>query len=179
RTIQPSGPYNLLGWSFGGLVAHAIATQLQADGEQVALLALLDSFPVERKEARSTHDTECEKETLFAGAADDPMKALLASLHREGHILSALEESHFDAIEYTLEKNSLLMLKFVPQRYRGALCLFAATQGEIKPPIESWKRYVDGQINVHCIDSTHENMMESDPAAKIGSTLATELAKKP
>ena len=45
RKIQPSGPYNLLGWSFGGLVAHAIATKLQAAGEEVALLALLDSYP--------------------------------------------------------------------------------------------------------------------------------------
>ncbi len=44
RRIQPHGPYNLLGWSFGGLVAHAIATQLQSMGEEVALLALLDSY---------------------------------------------------------------------------------------------------------------------------------------
>ena len=33
------GPYNLLGWSFGGLVAHAMATQLQAMGEEVSILA--------------------------------------------------------------------------------------------------------------------------------------------
>ena len=32
RKVQPAGPYNLLGWSFGGLVAHAIATQLQEAG---------------------------------------------------------------------------------------------------------------------------------------------------
>ncbi len=42
RTIQPHGPYLLLGYSFGGLVTFEIAQQLAADGEQIALLAMLD-----------------------------------------------------------------------------------------------------------------------------------------
>jgi thioesterase domain-containing protein len=45
REIQPSGPYRLLGWSFGGLVAHAMATRLQDQGEEVDLLVLLDAYP--------------------------------------------------------------------------------------------------------------------------------------
>jgi thioesterase domain-containing protein len=43
RTIQPNGPYFLAGESFGGLVAYEMAQQLHAQGEQVALLALLDT----------------------------------------------------------------------------------------------------------------------------------------
>lgn len=39
----PVGPYRLAGWSFGGLVAFAMAYQLVAAGEDVAQLALLDS----------------------------------------------------------------------------------------------------------------------------------------
>ena len=42
RTVQPHGPYYLLGYSFGGLVAYEIAQQLMADGEKIDLLALLD-----------------------------------------------------------------------------------------------------------------------------------------
>src|SRR5581483_1008225 len=45
RRIQPFGPYRLLGWSFGGLVAHAMATQLESEGERVDLLAVLDAYP--------------------------------------------------------------------------------------------------------------------------------------
>ena len=60
RKIQPHGPYNLLGWSFGGLVAHAIATQLQSMGEEVALLALLDSYPVQHDSAQVAFDDESE-----------------------------------------------------------------------------------------------------------------------
>ncbi|QLE70304.1 amino acid adenylation domain-containing protein [Streptomyces rectiverticillatus] len=45
RGQQSQGPYYLLGWSFGGTVAHEIACRLQAAGQEVALLALLDSQP--------------------------------------------------------------------------------------------------------------------------------------
>ncbi len=44
RTVQPHGPYYLAGSSGGGVVAFEMARQLQALGEQVALLALFDSL---------------------------------------------------------------------------------------------------------------------------------------
>jgi thioesterase domain-containing protein len=43
RRVQPSGPYFLGGWSFGGLVAFEMAQQLLSSGQQVALLAILDT----------------------------------------------------------------------------------------------------------------------------------------
>jgi thioesterase domain-containing protein len=42
RRIQPEGPYLLGGWSYGGLVAFEMASQLSRNGHEVALLALLD-----------------------------------------------------------------------------------------------------------------------------------------
>jgi enterobactin synthetase component F len=45
RKIQPAGPYHLIGWSLGGLVAHAMASLLQQQGDEIAILALLDSYP--------------------------------------------------------------------------------------------------------------------------------------
>ncbi|MEV6681883.1 amino acid adenylation domain-containing protein [Streptomyces erythrochromogenes] len=47
RGVQPRGPYHLLGWSFGGLVAHAVATELRAAGEDVAFLCVVDGYPAE------------------------------------------------------------------------------------------------------------------------------------
>ncbi|MDZ8080625.1 MAG: amino acid adenylation domain-containing protein [Nostoc sp. DcaGUA01] len=43
RSVQPKGPYFLGGWSFGGWVAFEMAQQLQNSGEEVALLAVLDT----------------------------------------------------------------------------------------------------------------------------------------
>jgi len=39
----PAGPYNLVGWSFGGSVAHAVAARLRRDGHEVGVLAVLDA----------------------------------------------------------------------------------------------------------------------------------------
>jgi aspartate racemase len=45
KQLQPGGPYFLIGFSLGGLVALEMAQQLTAQGEQVGLLAMLDSYP--------------------------------------------------------------------------------------------------------------------------------------
>ncbi len=43
QEVQPQGPYYLGGWSFGGIIAWEIAQQLQASGQEVSLLALIDA----------------------------------------------------------------------------------------------------------------------------------------
>ncbi|MDD7968998.1 alpha/beta fold hydrolase, partial [Actinomycetospora lemnae] len=45
REVAPTGPYDLAGWSFGGVVAHAVAVALVAAGEELASLTLLDAWP--------------------------------------------------------------------------------------------------------------------------------------
>jgi len=45
RKVQPQGPYQIAGHSFGGLVAFEMVQQLTAAGHRVQLLAVLDSFP--------------------------------------------------------------------------------------------------------------------------------------
>lgn len=49
RSVQPAGPYLLLGYSFGGWVAYEIARLLRAQGERVALLGILDTTPREQR----------------------------------------------------------------------------------------------------------------------------------
>ncbi|MFH7025972.1 MAG: amino acid adenylation domain-containing protein [Heteroscytonema crispum UTEX LB 1556] len=44
RTFKPEGPYQIGGWSFGGVVAYEVAQQLQRQGQEVSLLAILDSY---------------------------------------------------------------------------------------------------------------------------------------
>lgn len=44
QQVQPEGPYRLLGWSAGGMIAWAVAHQLLAQDEKVERLILLDSI---------------------------------------------------------------------------------------------------------------------------------------
>jgi thioesterase domain-containing protein len=49
--LAPEGPIQLLGWSFGGAVAHQVAGELAARGRRIALLAMLDThLPAGRRE---------------------------------------------------------------------------------------------------------------------------------
>ncbi|MBV9110121.1 MAG: hypothetical protein JO306_11990 [Gemmatimonadetes bacterium] len=44
RSVQPEGPYHVLGWSFGGFVAWEMAVQLEREGQEVAFLGMLDTM---------------------------------------------------------------------------------------------------------------------------------------
>jgi nonribosomal peptide synthetase DhbF len=178
REVQPVGPYNLLGWSLGGLVAYAIATQLQSAGQEVAMLALLDSFPSERQSPPDSRHGEHDKEPVFVEADDNPTRKMLDALRQEGHILSEIEQHHYDAIKDGYRKSGPLMWTFTPKRFHGEVLLFVATQDGVKPPIETWIPFVDGQIEVHRIETSHGAMMDPLPAAKIGSVLAGKIARQ-
>jgi aspartate racemase len=43
KKVQPSGPYHLCGYSFGGVVAYEMARQLLAEGEAIDFLGLVDT----------------------------------------------------------------------------------------------------------------------------------------
>jgi thioesterase domain-containing protein len=167
RSIQPSGPYNLLGWSFGGLVAHAMATIIQGDGHEVASLILLDSYPIDRASVSSAHEQQHD--------GGDELRKELEDLRREAGFASALESHHYDAMIKASEHNRQLARAFVPRRFDGDVLLLVATGEETKPPLESWQPYVDGRIIVHAIACTHETMMHPLPAEQIGKMLAAQL----
>lgn len=54
RTVQPSGPYYIGGYCFGGVVAFEMARQLDMQRELVALLAVMEGYAPARQRARSS-----------------------------------------------------------------------------------------------------------------------------
>ena len=48
QKLQPHGPYILVGYSLGGLAALEMARYLTESGENIALLVMVDSYPVLR-----------------------------------------------------------------------------------------------------------------------------------
>jgi nonribosomal peptide synthetase DhbF len=187
RQVQPTGPYNLLGWSFGGLVAHAIATRLQGQGERVALLALLDSYPAagngQPLNEGNFDDGKFLAEQLkalgyYQGDSPLSVSSALEILRREGDLLSTLEEHQVTAIIEVFKKNGRLAGNFRPQRFEGDVLLFTATQGEAPPPADTWQSFVSGKIEVHEVHCEHVHMMRPIPLANIGPVIASELDKQ-
>jgi len=175
RNVQPHGPYNLLGWSFGGIVAYAIATELERCGERVELLALLDSYPSFREQLATGGDAAPD---LAAVTFVDPLQRMLRTLRDEGYAFAADDENQFEALEAAYENSAGCLRHFVPRRYGGDVLLFAAVEGAVDPPVDSWRPYVGGRLDVCQIECRHELMLDPDPAGRIGRVLAAELNRR-
>ncbi|MGW6545598.1 amino acid adenylation domain-containing protein [Streptomyces massasporeus] len=180
RRVQPHGPYHLLGWSFGGLVAHLMATRLQAQGEEVALLALLDAYPAGRKHVEHHGDGFLRGLAGLTGetpAADGtPLDhAAVAKLLGEGeNALTGLQARHVAAIERVAANNQAVGDALRPGVYRGDVLYFLATEGRDAdaPRVESWQAHVTGRLEIREVACAHDEMTRPGPIARIGRVLA-------
>jgi amino acid adenylation domain-containing protein len=71
RAVQPEGPYLLGGWSLGGVIAFEMALQLQAWGETVALLALMDAHVLPPKQEPNLDEATLLKDLVAPGGPLD------------------------------------------------------------------------------------------------------------
>jgi thioesterase domain-containing protein len=181
REVQPSGPYHLLGHSFGGLVVHAIAAELQALGEEVALLVILDAYPQAAYTVQGTERDEQETLAVFLEMfeADRPAPEGVA-LTRE-QVVQTLVEGSFSAFSAedlvamgeAWERHVRLMRDFRPATYRGDVLFFTATEQrpEGTPPATAWTDHVTGRILDHPITATHHGLMNPAPLAEIARVI--------
>ena len=88
ETVDPAGPYHLIGWSMGGLLVFEMARQLRARGREVALLALFDAqIPSEYDKVVADH----QMSLLYSFALDFGLP--LASLDLPWDVLLQWDES--------------------------------------------------------------------------------------
>ncbi|MEC1753082.1 non-ribosomal peptide synthetase [Bacillus mojavensis] len=187
RTIQPKGPYHLLGWSLGGNVVQAMATQLQKQGEDVSLLVMLDAYPNHFLPIKKAPDDEEALIALLALGGYDPdslgdkpldFETAIEILRRDGSALASLDESVILNLKNTYVNSVGILGSYKPKTFRGNVLFFRSTIiPEWFDPIEpdSWKPYIDGQIEQIDIDCRHKDLCQPEPLAVIGRVLAAKL----
>jgi len=164
RVVQPAGPYFLLGWSYGGVVAQAIATLLRADHQEVGMLALLDAYPASHVEARELNQADImalafDGLDVLGPAGPVSVPDLLAALRRQGSALGDLSEQAVAAVLRVTENNVRLAVGFEPATYDGEALLFqAALEGDNDERAQLWRPYITGGITTQLVDSTHSRM---------------------
>jgi amino acid adenylation domain-containing protein len=73
RAVQPEGPYRLLGWSFGGLMAGLVAARLRASGEAVVYAGAIDTrLPARLDAAADAALAACEGQCVAQAHAGLP-----------------------------------------------------------------------------------------------------------
>ncbi|MGW3464443.1 alpha/beta fold hydrolase, partial [Streptomyces olivaceoviridis] len=154
RTVQPSGPYHLIGWSSGGVVAHEMAVQLQAAGEEVAALVLMDSYtPLEREKAIAAFAAR------RAAGFDDFPDAIPGM-----EILSSLSEEEAATVRRVTDNMEAVTPGHRPDVFQGEMLFVAAEFGtpEGVDPATSWRPHASGRITEVSIPCRHAQMSQPD-----------------
>ncbi|MFJ6700310.1 amino acid adenylation domain-containing protein [Streptomyces sp. NPDC091272] len=167
RSVQPAGPYHLLGWSLGGALAHAVAARLQELGERVELLAMLDSTPI------SAGDR------IPLGLDDSAVRGLLLeAAGRTADESGFLTERNVSAVTSVLANYRRLGATFTASVFSGDLLFFEATPapGSSVRASARWEPWVTGTVEAHAVAASHHAMMRPEPLAAVCRLLARRLA---
>jgi amino acid adenylation domain-containing protein len=158
-SVQPHGPYNLLGWSFGGIAAHAIAAELRARGERVELLALMDCYPETAAEAGDLRGEDVREgfDLFLRGRYAD---ADLPDVDAIAELVSDISVAHIG-----------LLTGYVPPEFDGAAVFFKATAENSKDPAASWQDFVHAGLTVHTVPTGHQDMDRPESMRVIGDVL--------
>ncbi|WP_328784372.1 non-ribosomal peptide synthase/polyketide synthase [Streptomyces canus] len=149
RSVRESGPYYLVGWSFGGIPAHEIAIRLRAQGEEVGLV-LMDAYPLEPMDgpARQVDDAEIVRRSR-------------AEL---GHLVDGFSDEELGRMARVYNNHVRLKLEHEQGTFDGRTLLLVAETGKPEDfsALDSWQPYSGGEITLSGLPCEHSDMVRPD-----------------
>ena len=172
RRLQRDGPYQLIGYSFGGVIAYEMARQLLASGERVSFLGLLDTpapgyvFPQSVRLRMHTANA-AQLGRMLAGLR---ARSWLSRGTYIRHAVPAITRHRW--LRWLLKKlphgwpvptppGAVARIHYRPASYPGHIVLFWATEGWARPngaPDLGWARLADGGLSVRAVPGNHRTM---------------------
>jgi len=163
RSVQPHGPYHLAGHSFGGLVALEMAHQLRAAGEQVALLAILDSYPPQPE----------------LHPADPPQPLAQRVKERVGMLGTGILTTPGTGHYWRFYR----LATWMGRRYRCApwpgRTLVVVAQSEDRAIRAAWDAHLSGEWERVDVGGDHLSMLRDPYAGEVADALSKALANLP
>ncbi|MGW0890728.1 amino acid adenylation domain-containing protein [Saccharopolyspora sp. NPDC002578] len=170
RETQPSGPYRLLGYSLGGLIAFAVACALQDDGDEVESLVLVDSYPpshaagYERPVDEFTDDEVAEfQRNAIGNLTTLGAAAPLTDVRLDDEVVAGLRRCMKDAAP--------IAATFGDPVFRGTVEHLQADRPQYGPVPDGralWQPLVDGEVRGHLFDVGHNEMMRPHSMLTVG-----------
>ncbi|WP_232852610.1 non-ribosomal peptide synthetase [Nocardia acididurans] len=187
KSSHPIGPYNLLGWSAGGIIAHEIANILTQRGDTVRHLIILDAYP-ERMQKSPEGDSELLGERILREYLldNDIHLPVQPEPFTYQNVTEVAERSgmqnlippawFFDSIidnrRWYRELKSNHNLEVFP----GDIEIIIAKQRELHSPEQTgWQPYVAGRVNEYPVDCSHSTMMQKESLRLYGPHLRNVL----
>jgi amino acid adenylation domain-containing protein len=158
RTAVPKGPYLLGGWSFGGLVAFEMAQALRRAGEEVALLALLDSHA-----QNDPHADANELATLATWELGDGQ---------------SWPQQYFATVKRIVYAHLGAAARWTPKPYDGRAILFAAHQrGVVRDATLGWGPVLP-RLSVIEVEADHFSLLREPAVDEVAEKLRAALAEE-
>ena len=169
RSVQPTGPYHLAGWSFGGRVAFEMARQLREAGEETAFLGMLDTGLVTPPHQPEKDDAALLLEVVGDVPMDldelrqaaDPVAALVERAREAGLLPLNFAPAAARRILELVKAHLRIARTDRPQPYLGPVTFFAAAEQPLEAgddPAHGWGE-VAGEIEVHRVPGSHTTMI--------------------
>jgi amino acid adenylation domain-containing protein len=176
RNVQPEGPYYIGGYSFGGLVAFEMARQLEAGGEEVGFLGLLDTYPGKPK------SNAVLLSTLFRMPRGQQIAYVSSKLTKYGRGFRRRWDALF--LPKTIKQiRSILAeaeMAYQPKDYSGSAVWIRASERALRGadnPEDDWSRWVHGGVRIVEIEGDHGSIMKEPTVAVFAERLRECLAE--
>jgi amino acid adenylation domain-containing protein len=184
REIQPHGPYCLGGWSAGGLVALEMAQQLLADGEPMALLALLDTTPptqpesaTEQQSAGEEYGLDLSLEELARLGPEEQLPYLWQHALKLGliepEVPLAVAEQVLHELKRLFHRHMVLANEYVARPYAGRVTLFRPSDAPLAIATtrdRGWGKLA-AAVDVHFVPGQHHSMVKEPYVHVLAQTL--------
>ncbi|MGV9478474.1 amino acid adenylation domain-containing protein [Gordonia aichiensis] len=166
QSVAPHGPYHLLGWSLGGIIAQEIAVILQGSGEVVGDLTILDSYVLADRPDLVTEPSIGELLSEFGISTTDPTASpnvddAWHAVRAAGGLLGGLSRDEFGTVHQVFEQAGDLANPWRPRVFHGDITFVSATRAS-QPgarAVDGWRPYIDGTIRNIDVDCTHARML--------------------
>ena len=185
QAVYPARPYKLLGWSFGGVVAHELAIELHRRGCVVQRLILLD--PSRTANNTVTNQAIDENQILEHILRTNRIDISVHSGPLTYRQVEELIQQQPEAVEFavppkqllefilkSVNANQLYLLEHVPDVFDGDMIVFSAARSETDRDsslLQSWRPYVAGDITEHSVDCGHHEMLSTESLSIYGEQL--------
>lgn len=179
KKVQPRGPYFLIGYSLGGLVALEMAQQLSSSADTVALLAMLDSYPHPKRFALWQRIRLASRRVKLA--IMNPSKRFnrhfKSSAPGSKNQIASTVQSGSEIMRRAYDSAYCAWTRYQPRFYEGKIHFVKAEAATIYPenPVAVW-RNLAGDIEVQTVPGDHHEIMTKHFEI-LGSVLSRWIAK--
>jgi amino acid adenylation domain-containing protein len=176
RQVQPEGPYQLAGWSFGGTIALEMAQQLQKRDEPVAFLGIIDTRLYSTRFARFWHGSRVFLTSMLPHLGPYSSEYLYSQSAEPGGEtkLPNFKTSEFKRLLQVFQANVRADSHYRPQRYPGQLTLFKTAQQD---STWGWGDIAADGVALHQIPGQHMNVLRPPQVQVLAEKLSACLTQ--